>query len=493
MSTSTKSTNSTVTNAPEEDVTVENTVNQVDKTVHPVDEKPPFHTLFFFGLQHVLAMYAGAVAIPLIVGGAMVEAGQLKPGDIAHLVVADLFVAGIASLIQTLGFWRFGARLPVIQGVSFVSVAPMIAIGSHHGVTAIYGSVIACGVVMILMAPVFGRVVKYFPPLVTGTIMTCIGLSLVSVPAGWITNAHGPADKVGSAENFLLAIVALGTVILIHRFAPPQWRPMSVLGGVLVGTLVGQLLGATNWAGIGEAHWIGIPQPFMFGLPTFEWASILTMIIVGLVIMTETSGDIIAIGNITGRRVNKRILSDGLRADGLSTLLGGVFNTFPYTAFAQNVGLVSLSRVFSRYVVTCSGVILILLGLVPKLGAVVSAIPMPVLGGAGVALFGMVTASGIRALTGIEWTEVRALIVGVSISIAVLPAVSPGFYDHLPETLSMVLHSGITTGAISIIVLNLLLNRENNGHIDESMLIAEQDCAGHDCAGHNCDEKEVSL
>ena len=440
-------------------------------SVHPVDEKPPFSKLFFFGLQHVLAMYAGAVAVPLIVGGAMVEAGKLEPGDIAHLVVADLFVAGIASIIQTVGFWRFGARLPVIQGVSFVSVAPMIAIGSQHGVTAIYGSVIVCGLMMMLIAPVFGYVVRYFPPLVTGTIMTCIGLSLISVPAGWITNENGPADKVGSVENFLLALVALVTVIVIHRFASAQWRPMSVLGGVIVGTVVGQLVGATNWSKVGDADWVGVPQPFMFGMPTFEWASILTMIIVGLVIMTETSGDIIAIGNITGRRANKRILGDGLRADGLSTLLGGVFNTFPYTAFAQNVGLVSLSRVFSRYVVTCSGAILILLGLLPKMGALVSAIPMPVLGGAGVALFGMVTASGIRALAGIEWTEVRALIVGVSISIAVLPAVAPGFYDHLPETLGMILHSGITTGAVSVIVLNLLLNCQNGGHIDESMMM----------------------
>lgn len=223
------------------------------KAVHPVDEKPPFSKLFFFGLQHVLAMYAGAVAVPLIVGGAMVLAGKLEPGDIAHLIVADLFVAGNASVIQTVGFWRFGARLPVIQGVSFVAVAPMIAIGSQHGVTAIYGSVIACGLMMMLVAPVFGRVVKNFPPLVTGTIMTCIGLSLISVPAGWITNANGPADKVGSAENFLLAIVALVTVIIIHRFAPPQWRPMSVLGGVIVGTIVGQIVGATNWSKIGDA------------------------------------------------------------------------------------------------------------------------------------------------------------------------------------------------------------------------------------------------
>lgn len=427
-------------------------------TVHPVDERPPFPRLFLLGLQHVLAMYAGAVAVPLVVGGALIKAGQLQQSDLVHLIVADLFVAGIASIIQSVGFWRFGTRLPLIQGVSFVSVAPMISIGSTYGVGAIYGSVITTGLIMILVAPVFSQLVKFFPTIVTGTIMTVIGLSLVKIPAGWIV----PTETQGYSSwmNYFLAVITLVVVILINVFAPARWKPMAILGGVIVGAVIAQFMGVNDWSSVGQAAWVGIPTPFMFGLPTFKFTAILTMAIVGLVIMTETSADIIAVGNITGRRADSRILGDGLRADGLSTILGGLFNTFPYTAFAQNVGLVSLSKVFSRFVITASGVILVILGLIPKLGEIVASIPTPVLGGAGIALFGMITASGIRSLSSIEWNDVRALIVGVSISIALLPTVSSGFYDGLPEGLGMLMDSGIAVGAICIVCLNLLFNRE---------------------------------
>ncbi|WP_291480021.1 nucleobase:cation symporter-2 family protein [Corynebacterium sp.] len=435
---------------------------------HPVDQRPPLARTFILGLQHVLAMYAGAVAVPLIVGGALVAAGQFDAGDLHHLIVADLFVAGVASVVQSLGVWRFGARLPLVQGVSFVSVAPMIAIGSEHGITAIYGSVIATGVVMMLVAPFFARVVRYFPPLVTGTIITVVGLSLLSVAAGWIFDRDAPAGDQGSVRNLLLALGTLVTVICIHRFAPAAWRSVAVLGGIVAGTVAGVVVGAADFSSVADADWVGVPAPFQFGTPTFDIASILTMVLVGLVIMTETSGDIVAVGDITGRRATARTLADGLRADGLATFLGGVFNTFPYSAFAQNVGLVSLSRVASRYVVTASGLILVVLGLLPKVGEVATGIPAPVLGGAAVALFGMVAVSGVRTLSTVTWTETRALIVGVSLAVAMLPTVFDGLYANLPAEVEMVLDSGITVGAVTVVLLNLLLNREGGGHLAES-------------------------
>jgi xanthine permease len=434
---------------------------------HPVDQRPPLARTFILGLQHVLAMYAGAIAVPLIVGGALIQAGQFDAADMHHLIVADLFVAGLASVIQSLGFWRFGSRLPLVQGVSFVSVAPMIAIGSEHGVTAIYGSVIVTGVVMMLVAPFFARIVRYFPPLVIGTVITVVGLSLLSVAAGWLFNPNAPESEQGTVPNFLLALVTLTAVICIHRFAPAAWTSMAVLGGIVVGTLAGVLVGASDFSRVGDAAWVDVPSPFQFGTPTFDIASVLTMVLVGLVIMTETSGDIVAVGDITGRRATGRTLSDGLRADGLATLLGGVFNTFPYSAFAQNVGLVSLSRVASRYVVTAAGLILIVLGLLPKVGEVATGIPSPVLGGAGVALFGMVAVSGIRTLSEVTWNETRALIVAVSIALAMLPTVFDGLYANLPSAMETVLDSGITVGAVTVILLNLLLNREGDGHLAE--------------------------
>ena len=274
-----------------------------------------------------------------------------------------------------------------------------------------------------------------------------------------------------------MALVTLVIVIAIHRFAPTAYKSLAVLGGIIVGTVIGQFMGKTDWSEVGPADWVGVPTPFQFGAPTFDAASIFTMVIVGLVIMTETTGDIIAIGDVVKKPVDGRTLSDGLRADGLSTVLGGVFNTFPYTAFAQNVGLVSLSRIASRFVVTAAGVILVLLGLLPKMGAVVTGIPSEVLGGAGVALFGMVTASGIRTLSTVAWTETRALIVGVSIAVAMLPSVQPGMYEKLPDELGMIVDSGISAGAIVVILLNLLLNRENGGHLAPA-LAGEQETAG---------------
>ncbi|WP_080796835.1 nucleobase:cation symporter-2 family protein [Corynebacterium pacaense] len=438
--------------------------------VHPVDQRPPALKLFLLGLQHVLAMYAGAVAVPLIVGGAMNQAGQLRPEDLAHLIVADLFICGIASIIQSVGLWRFGARLPLVQGVSFVAVAPMISIGSQYGITAIYGSVIVTGLAMMLLAPFFAQIIRYFPPLVTGTIITTIGLSLTSVAANWIRNTSVPESEQGAPMNFLLAGSTLVVVLLVHRFAPPQWRPMAVLSGIIGGTILAQVLGQTDWSRIATAEWVGVPRPFQFGLPQFEVAAIVTMLIVGLVIMTETASDLVAVGQIVDRPVDRRGLADGLRADGLATFLGGVFNTFPYSAYAQNVGLVSLSRVRSRYIVTAAGVMLAFLGLLPKLGSVIACIPSPVLGGAGIALFGMVTVSGIRTLSTIKIDETRALIIAVSITVALLPSVSPTLYDNIPEAIGMLAHSGIASGAICVILLNLLLNRKNNGHLADPVI-----------------------
>jgi len=417
---------------------------------HPVDQVPRFARLFPLGLQHVLAMYAGAVAVPLIVGGALGYSAQ----DLAFLISADLFVAGIATIIQSLGFWRFGVRLPLMQGVTFAAVGPMITIGTTYDITAVFGATIACGLFMILVAPFFSALLRFFPPIVTGTVILIIGVSLMDVAAGWITNngeSAAPTDLALAAGTLLF-------IVLVERFAPPALARVSVLLGLALGTLVALPMGKVDWSGVGDAGWFAVVTPFHFGLPTFPLAAVASMLVVGLVIMTETTGDMIAVGEITGRPVTKQRLGDGLRADGLSTLLGGVFNTFPYTAFAQNVGLVSLTGVGSRYVATMAGGILVVLGLVPKVGAVVEGVPSAVLGGAGIALFGMVAASGVRSLTKVTFTSKNILVVAVSLGVAMLPTVRPEIYAEFPTWFQLIFDSGISAGAISAILLNLLLN-----------------------------------
>ena len=429
------------------------------KPFESVDELPPWRQLIPLGLQHVLALYAGAVAVPLVVGGALIAMGKLNPDDLGYLVTADLFVAGIATLIQSIGFKWFGVRLPLMQGCTFAAVSPMIVIGSQYGVTAIYGSVIASGIFMMLLAPVFAKLVRFFPPLVTGTVILIIGLSLFGVAANWVGGGSITEDGA-PMKNVALAAGTLLLIVLIERFGPPALARISILLGILIGTLVAIPMGMVHWDKVPNANWVGVTTPFYFGFPIFEISAIVSMCIVGLVIMTETTGDILAIGQIVDVKVDQRRLADGLRADGLSTVLGGVFNTFPYTAFAQNVGLVSITGVRSRYVATFAGGVLILLGLTPKMGAIVEGIPQPVLGGAGIALFGMVAASGVRTLSTVKFNNRNILVVALSVGIAMIPVVRDDFYNAFPSWFQTIFHSGISAGAIVAILLNLLLNSD---------------------------------
>ncbi|CAM5595123.1 nucleobase:cation symporter-2 family protein [Streptomyces fumanus] len=423
--------------------------------VHPVDEVPPVRRLAAFGLQHVLAMYAGAVAVPLIVGGAM----KLPPADLAYLITADLLVCGIATLVQCVGLWRFGARLPIMQGCTFAAVSPMVMIGTTGGgLPAIYGAVIVAGLAIMLLAPVFGRLLRFFPPLVTGTVILIIGVTLLPVAGNWAAGGSGAAG-FGAPENLGLAAFVLLVVVGVQRFAPPFLGRIAVLTGIVVGVAVAVPLGLTDFGPVADADWVGISTPFHFGAPAFEASAIVSMLVVALVCMTETTGDFIAVGELTDRPVGPRALADGLRADGLSTVLGGVFNTFPYTAYAQNVGLVGMTRVRSRWVVAAAGGLLVLLGLLPKLGAVVAAVPAPVLGGAGLVMFGTVAASGLRTLARVDFKDNHNLtVVAVSVAVGVLPVGVPTVYDRFPDWFQTVMHSGISAGCVTAILLNLLFN-----------------------------------
>lgn len=449
------------------------TIKKGKQAPHPVDDIPPLTKLLPLGLQHVLAMYAGAVAVPLIVGGAMVTAGQLEQGDIVHLIMADLFVAGIATILQAVGFWRFGVRLPLMQGVTFAAVTPMVAIGTEHGITAIYGAVIASGIFMMLCAPIVGRLIRFFPPLVTGTIILIIGISLMRVAAGWFGGGTKTGPEFGAPQAIGFGFLTLAIILTLERFAPPAIRRVSILLGLALGTLISIPFGLPDWEKVNEYPWLGVPQPFQFGMPTFEISAIIALAIVGIVIMTETTGDIVAVGEIVDKKITPQKLADGIRADGLGTMIGGIFNTFPYTAFAQNVGLVAITGVRTRHVATCAGIILLILGVLPKMGAVVEGIPQVVLGGAGVALFGMVAASGVRTLTKVRFTNTNILVVAISVGVAMLTeaklyyedrSVTPtvnvalDLYAKFPDWFQTIFHSGISAGALCAILLNLVFN-----------------------------------
>lgn len=424
--------------------------------VHPVDERLPGGQLFAYGLQHVLAMYAGAVAVPIIVAHAI----GLTTEQLIYLINADLFTCGIATLIQTLGLGKgIGARIPMVQGVTFAAVSPMILIGTSHGLQGIYGAIIVAGLVTFLVAPYFSKLIRFFPPVVTGTIITIIGVTLMPVAVRWIAG-YNPADpNFASPVNLGLASFTLALVLLIYRVAKGFLSNIAVLLALIIGTAVAYAMGITNFDAVEKAAWIGITTPFAFGTPTFESGAIISMIIVMLVCMMETTGDCIAIGEIVDKKIGSKELSACLRADGLSTLLGGILNSFPYTAFAQNVGLIAVTRVKSRYVVAMSGVILIVLGLFPKMAAVIASIPNAVLGGAGIAMFGMITASGIRTLSRVKFEGTyNLMVVAISLGVGTITLAVPEFYNKFPEWAQVILHSGITAGSLTAMVLNLLLN-----------------------------------
>ncbi|MCO1603927.1 nucleobase:cation symporter-2 family protein [Desulfosporosinus nitroreducens] len=433
--------------------------------VAPVDEMLPAGKLFLYGLQHVLAMYAGAVAVPLIIAGA----AKLTPEQTAFLINADLFTCGIATLLQTLGIWKIGIKIPVIQGVTFAAVTPMVIMAQTGGMTMIFGSVIVAGLFTFLAAPFFSKLIRFFPPIVTGTIITIIGISLLPVGINWAAGGIGNKN-FGSLTFIFVATVVLVSILLINKLFTGFLSHIAVLLGLIIGLIVAIPFGLVSFAGVADAPWIGITTPFYFGFPIFDIGAIISMILVMLVVMVESTGDFLAIGEMVGKKIGQDELTAGLRADGLATALGGVFNAFPYTAFAQNVGLVGLTGVKSRFVVATSGLILVVLGLFPKMATIIASLPNAVLGGAGIAMFGIVAASGIKTLAKVDFerNHTNIFIVAISIGIGVIPVMVPNFFQNFPSWSQTIMHSGITLGSITAIILNAFFNGSKGaGDLDE--------------------------
>ncbi|MEU7637952.1 nucleobase:cation symporter-2 family protein [Streptomyces sp. NPDC039016] len=429
---------------------------------HPVDEVLPFGKLALYGFQHVLAFYAAAVIVPIILGNAL----GLSREELVYLINADLLTCGIATIIQAFGIWKIGARLPLVQGATFTAVSPMIAIGlgaggGTAGLLVVYGAVITAGIATFLFAPFFSKLVKYFPPVVIGTILTIIGLTLIPQA---LQDAAGGAQLAGKPEfgdlkNLGYALGTLLFILAIVRIGKPLLSSVAVLLGLVGGTGVAWLLGDVDFSGVGQTGWFGVSTPFHYGMPKFEAFPIIAMVVVMLITMVETTGDVYAIGEITGKPVGNDTVARALRADGVATILGGIFNSFPYVAFAENIGLVRMSRVMSRFVVVAAGGFMIVLGLVPKAGSVVAAIPHPVLGGAALSMFGMVAAVGIQILGKVDLREERnALILAVSLGVSFLPTAVAPFFERMPQDVRAVLDSGITLGGLTAIVLNLVFN-----------------------------------
>ncbi|NVO17558.1 MAG: purine permease [Rhodoplanes sp.] len=431
----------------------------------------PIPRLLTLGLQHVLVMYAGAVAVPLIIGRAL----KLPPEDVAFLISADLFACGLATLVQCVGFPGVGIRLPVMMGVTFASVGPMLAMAASPdiGLLGIYGSVIAAGLFGILVAPFISRLLPLFPPVVTGTIIMVIGISLMRVGINWaggglptltrvVDGVPGafPNPGYGQLPGLGIALFVMLVILALIKWGKGFLANIAVLLGIIAGAVLATALGVMHFEKVVSAAWVDVVVPFRYGMPQFHLVPIVTMCIVMIVVMIESLGMFLALGEMTGRTIDQKALSRGLRADGVGTLLGGIFNTFPYTSFSQNVGLVGVTGIRSRWVTAAGGVIMLLLGLLPKMSALVEAVPQVVLGGAGLVMFGMVAATGARILTAVDFKGNRfnLFVVALSVGFGMIPLVSPNFFKALPHSLHPLLESGILLAAIVSVALNAFFN-----------------------------------
>ncbi|MBA2870395.1 xanthine permease [Anoxybacillus calidus] len=410
--------------------------------------------LFSLGLQHVLAMYAGAIIVPLIVGGAL----GLSVEQLTYLVSIDLFMCGIATLLQVWKNRFFGIGFPVVLGCTFTAVGPIIAIGNQYGVSAVYGAIIAAGLFVVLFAKYFGQLVKFFPPIVTGSVVTVIGITLIPVAMNNMAGGQGAKD-FGDLSNIALSFGVLLFIICLYRFFTGFIRSIAILIGMIVGTIVAAFMGKVDFSAVSEASWFHMPDLFYFGVPSFNLTAILTMILVAVVSIVESTGVYFALSDICERELTEKDLANGYRAEGLAILLGGLFNAFPYTTYSQNVGLVQLSGVKTRNVIYTVGIMLVALGLIPKVAAVTTIIPAPVLGGAMVAMFGMVVAYGIKMLSKVEFaSQENLLIIACSVGMGLGVTVVPDLFSQMPSSVRILTDNGIVAGSMTAVVLNIIFN-----------------------------------
>jgi NCS2 family nucleobase:cation symporter-2 len=442
-------------------------------SVHPVDEVLPLPKLAALGLQHVLVMYANAVAVPLILGGAL----HLARDQIALLINADLFACGIATLIQTIGIGPFGIRLPIIMGVTAVAISPMLAMAAMPGVglSGIYGAVLVGGLFGLCAAPFIKHVLRFFPSVVTGTIILMIGVVLMRVGVAWAGGGAAAAD-FGAAGYILIAALVLAIILSVIKFASGFLQNMAVLIGIIAGYLLTIALGWTNFSGLQNEPWLRVVLPLQFGLPEFHLIPCLTMCLVMTIVFIEATGMFLALGAMTGRPVGADDVKRGLRADALGTVIGAIFNTFPYVSYSQNIGLVGVTGVYSRWVCVAGGVIMLILGLLPKLAFIVASVPQCVLGGAGFIMFGMVAATGVKILSTVDFARERnsVLVVAVSIGFGLIPIVSPNFFRILPAELKPIFGDGIILTAISAVLLNAFFNQTTTEQAEEGAFLAAQ-------------------
>lgn len=406
------------------------------------------------GLQHVLAMYAGAVIVPLIVGSSI----GLSTAQLTYLISIDIMMCGVASILQVWKNKFMGIGLPVVLGCTFTAVGPIINIANTYSIESVYGAILSAGLFVVIIAKYFSKLIKFFPPVVTGSVVTIIGLTLIPVALNNFAGGQG-ADDFASLENIGLGFITLLIILLVLKFAKGFFASIAILIGIVVGTVIATFFGQVDVSPVKEASWLHLPVVFYFGTPEFHLVPILTLILVVMVSLVESTGVYFALGDITDKEIREADLKRGYRAEGFAIMLGGLFNSLPYTTFSQNVGLIQLSGVRKLRIIYIAGVMLMILGLMPKIGAATLAIPDSVLGGAMIAMFGMVSAYGIKMLSTVDFdNQNNLMVVAISVAFGLGVTAVPDAFSSLPSSISVITESGIVMGSLAAIFLNVVLN-----------------------------------
>ena len=407
------------------------------------------------GLQHLLAMYSGSILVPIMIAGAL----GYNAHQLTYLISTDIFMCGVATFLQVQLNKYFGIGLPVVLGVAFQSVAPLSMIGASHGSGAMCGALIVSGIYVILVSGFFSKIANFFPSIVTGSVITTIGLTLIPVAIGNMGN-NAPKPTV---QSLILAVVTILIILVVNIYTTGFIKSISILIGLIVGTAIAASMGLVDFTPVAQAPVVHVPTPFFFGAPKFEITSIVMMCIIATVSMVESTGVYLALSDITKDPINSTRLRNGYRAEGLAVLLGGIFNTFPYTGFSQNVGLVKLSGIKTRLPIYYAASFLVLLGLLPKFGALAQIIPSPVLGGAMLVMFGFVSIQGMQILARVDFehNEHNFLIAAVSIAAGV-GLNNSTLFNGLPTGFQMFFANGIVVASVLAIVLNAILNRNKH-------------------------------
>ena len=434
------------------------------------DYTPPLAQAVPLGIQHVLAMFVSNVTPAIIVAGAAgfgFGSGSPDFPQLIYLIQMAMLFAGIATLFQTIGFGPVGGRLPIVQGTSFAFLPVMIPIVAGQGVAALpvlMGGIVIGGIFHFFLGTFIGKLRFALPPLVTGLIVLMIGLALIKVgiqyAAGGVPQIG--TEQYGSLANWSVALVVIVVTLLLKFFTRGMWSIAAVLLGLIAGYLVALAMGMVSFANVGNAGWLTVPVPFKWGFQ-FSAAAVIGMCFMAIISAIETVGDVSGITKGgAGREATDREISGATYADGLGTAVAGVFGGLPNTSFSQNVGLISMTGVMSRHVVTYGAIFLIICGLIPKIGAIISTVPITVLGGGVIVMFGMVAAAGINMLSDVNWNRRNMVIFAVSLSVGLGLQLEPGALQHLPKTAQILLTSGLLPSAFLAIVLNLILPKEHD-------------------------------